>query len=136
MPKVVSISEKLFQTLHYSSKYILFNIGNGKCGHCGIYISAAWYLIFLLISWDLTVLVNNSLSCGEFWIRADGKSEAKYQKKKELFSCEIESSGEDDGAGGTIAGPKGKTYNPLGRCSHHKIYVLRNIAKTRMKQNY
>lgn len=41
MQKVVSISEKLFQTLHYSSKYILFNIRNGKCGHCGIYISAA-----------------------------------------------------------------------------------------------
>ena len=64
------------------------------------------------------------------------KVEAKYQKKKELFSCEIESSGEDGGAGGTIAGPKGKTYNPLGRCSHHKIYVLRNIAKNRMKQIY
>lgn len=46
MQKVVSVSEKLFQTLHYSSKYILFNVGNGKCGHCGIYISAAWYLIF------------------------------------------------------------------------------------------
>ena len=30
MQKVVSISEKLFQTLHYSSKHILFNIGNGN----------------------------------------------------------------------------------------------------------
>ena len=41
MQKVVSISEKLFQTLHYSSKYSRFNIGNGKCGHGGIYISTA-----------------------------------------------------------------------------------------------
>ena len=100
-----------------------------------------WYIylcrltsdFFLLIGWDLTVLENNSLSCGEFWVHADGKSEAKYQKKKELFSCETESSGEEGGAGGTIAGPKGKTYNPPGRCNHHRIYVLRNIAKNYMK---
>lgn len=38
--------------------------------------------------WDLTVLENNSLSWGEFWVHADGKLEAEYQKTKELFSWE------------------------------------------------
>lgn len=101
-----------------------------------------------LMECDFTILENNSMFCGQFWVLAGWKLEAKYQKAKKMFFwesfCDPESNSGELGDKGEVWSWINNSCNKkaeiqsasTGCCHHHKLACTEKRSHSYAEQNY